>query len=52
MKRFILAIVFVFFCSLGMTLPAESGLISKDQEIQMGRLTAMQLEAKCGVVQY
>ena len=51
MKRFILAIVFVFCCSLGMTPPAEAGLISKEQEIEMGRQTAMQLEAKYGVVQ-
>ena len=34
-----------------MTPPAEAGLISKEQEIEMGRQTAMQLEAKYGVVQ-
>lgn len=51
MKRFILALVFVFCCSLGITPPAEAGLISKQQEIEMGRETAMQLEAKYGVVQ-
>ncbi len=51
MKRFILAVVFAFCCTLGLTSPAEAGLISKQQEIEMGRETAMQLEAKYGVVQ-
>lgn len=51
MKRFILAVVFAFCCTLGLTPPAEAGLISKQQEIEMGRETAMQLEAKYGVVQ-
>lgn len=51
MKKFILALVLAFCCTLGVTPPAEAGLISKEQEIEMGRETAQQLEAKYGVVQ-
>ena len=51
MKKLILMLLFVLCCSFAVTPPAEAGLISKEQEIEMGRETAMQLEAKYGVVQ-
>lgn len=51
MKKILLTILFICCIFLGIQPDAEAGLISKEQEIQMGRETAMQLEAKYGVVQ-
>lgn len=39
------------YFALGSALPAEAGIISKKQEIEMGYETAMALEAQYGVVQ-
>ena len=44
-------LLFAVYLLLGSVLPAEAGIISKQQEIEMGRETAMALEAKYGVVQ-
>ncbi len=51
MKKIFLAVI--FFCCLffGFVPPMEAGIISQKQEIEMGRETAMQLEAQYGVVQ-
>ncbi len=47
-----LFMAFVFSCFLFVGInPAEAGMISRDQEIEMGKSTAQQLEAKYGVVQ-
>lgn len=51
MKKLLFSLVFVFCLLFSIQPPAEAGLISKEQEIQMGRDTAMQLEAQYGVVQ-
>lgn len=51
MKRFLLALVFVTFCWLNIAPPVEAGLISKQQEIDMGREVALALENEYGVVQ-
>ena len=51
MKKIFLAIIFVCCIIFGVNPPAEAGMISKEQEIEMGRETAMQLEAQYGVVQ-
>lgn len=51
LTKFLLTLVCACFIALGFNAPAEAGLISKDQEIEMGRETAMQLEAQYGVVQ-
>lgn len=53
MKRLMkLFLAFVFACCLFVGVqPAEAGLISKEQEIEMGQKTAQALEAKYGVSQ-
>ena len=51
MRRILLIIFMLFSCVLGMQSPVEAGLISKSQEISMGKDVAAQLEAKYGVVQ-
>lgn len=51
MKKLFFSLLFVLCMLFSMQPPAEAGLISKEQEIQMGRDTAMQLEAQYGVVQ-
>ena len=42
-------LLFAFYLLLGTAFPAEAGIISKQQEIEMGRETAMALEAQYGV---
>lgn len=54
MKKALIRFIMGLICCLCMFAgirPAEAGLISRDQEIEMGRATAQQLEAKYGVVQ-
>ena len=51
MRRILLIVFMIFSCVLGMQSPVEAGLISKSQEISMGKDVAAQLEAKYGVVQ-
>ena len=51
MKRFLLTIIFVLCVVLGVTPPAQAGMISIEQEIEMGRETAKSLEAKYGLYQ-
>ena len=51
MRKILLLFVMIFSCVLGMQSPVEAGLISKSQEISMGKDVAAQLEAKYGVVQ-
>lgn len=51
MKRIICAVIFLCCLALGISPRAEAGIISKEQEIQMGRDTALQLEAQYGLVQ-
>lgn len=51
MRRMLLIVFMIFSCVLGMQPSAEAGLISKNQEISMGKDVAAQLEAKYGVVQ-
>ena len=51
MKRFLLTIIFVLCVVLGVTPPAQAGMISLEQEIEMGRETAKSLEAKYGLYQ-
>ena len=47
-----LFMTFVFACCLFVGVnPAEAGLISREQEIEMGQQTAQQLEAQYGVSQ-
>ena len=47
-----LFMTFVFACCLFVGVnPAEAGLISREQEIEMGQQTAKQLEAQYGVSQ-
>ena len=50
LTKFLMAIVFACCLFIGVQ-PAEAGLISKEQEIEMGRQTAQALEAKYGVSQ-
>ena len=42
--------LFAFYLLLGTAFPAEAGIISKQQEIEMGRETAMALEAQYGIL--
>lgn len=51
MKKIFLTVLFVCCLLLGFAPPTEAGIISQQQEIEMGRETAMQLEAQYGVVQ-
>lgn len=51
MKKIFLTVLFACCLLLGFTPPIEAGIISQQQEIEMGRETAMQLEAQYGVVQ-
>ena len=51
MKRFLLTIIFVLCVVLGVTSPVQAGMISLEQEIEMGRETAKSLEAKYGLYQ-
>ena len=51
MKRFLLTIIFVLCVVLGVTPPVQAGMISLEQEIEMGRETAKSLEAKYGLYQ-
>ena len=51
MRRILLIFFMIFSFVLGMQSPVEAGLISKNQEISMGKDVAAQLEAKYGVVQ-
>ena len=50
LTKFLMAIVFACCLFIGVQ-PAEAGLISKEQEIEMGQKTAQALEAKYGVSQ-
>ena len=45
LTKFLMAIVFACCLFIGVQ-PAEAGLISKEQEIEMGQKTAQALEAK------
>jgi len=51
LRKILLIAFMVFTCLLGLQPDAEAGLISKKQEISMGRDVAAKLEAKYGVVQ-
>lgn len=51
MKRILLALVFALCVIFGITPPTYAGMISLEQEIQMGRETAQALEAQYGVYQ-
>lgn len=51
MKRFLLAMVFVLCVVFGITPPTQAGMISLEQEIEMGRETARSLEAQYGLYQ-
>ena len=51
MRKILLIVFMIFSCVLGMQSPVEASLISKSQEIAMGKDVAAQLEAKYGVVQ-
>ena len=51
MRRILLIVLMIFSCVLGMQPSVEASLISKNQEISMGKDVAAQLEAKYGVVQ-
>ncbi len=51
MRKILLIILMIFSCVIGVQPSAEAGLISKSQEISMGKDVAAQLEAKYGVVQ-
>ena len=51
MRKILLIVLMIFSCVLGVQPSAEAGLISKSQEISMGKDVAAQLEAKYGVVQ-
>ena len=51
MRRILLILFMIFSCVLGMQYPVEASLISKSQEISMGKDVAAQLEAKYGVVE-
>ena len=51
MKRILLAMVFVLCVVFGITPPTQAGMISLEQEIEMGRETAHALEAQYGLYQ-
>ena len=51
MKKLLLAFVFVLCVVFGITPPAQAGMISLEQEIEMGRETAKSLEAHYGLYQ-
>ena len=51
MKKILLAFVFVLCVVFGITPPAQAGMISLEQEIEMGRETANSLEAQYGLYQ-
>jgi predicted Zn-dependent protease len=52
MKKFMALLCMVFACLFTvMPQEAHAGLISKEQEIEMGRETARQIEAKYGLYQ-
>ena len=51
MKKLLLAFVFVLCVVFGITPPAQAGMISLEQEIEMGRETANSLEAQYGLYQ-
>ncbi len=51
MKKLLLSLVCAVCFILGFAPPAQAGMISLEQEIEMGRSTAQQLEAQYGVVQ-
>ena len=51
MKKILLAFVFVLCVVFGITPPAQAGMISLEQEIEMGRETAKSLEAQYGLYQ-
>lgn len=49
--RFFMGLLMSCFMLIGFSQPAEAGLISLEQEIEMGRSTAQQLEARYGLSQ-
>ncbi len=51
MKKILLSLICAVCFLLGFAQPAKAGMISLEQEIEMGRSTAQQLEAQYGVVQ-
>lgn len=51
MKKFLLGLLLLCFTMIGFSPEAEAGLISKKQEIEMGKKVAEQLENQYGVVQ-
>ncbi len=51
MKKILLAFVFVLCVVFGITPTAQAGMISLEQEIEMGRETAKSLEAQYGLYQ-
>ena len=51
MKKLLLAFIFVLCVVFGITPPAQAGMISLEQEIEMGRETAKSLEAQYGLYQ-
>ncbi|MPM56607.1 Beta-barrel assembly-enhancing protease [bioreactor metagenome] len=51
MRKILLLFVMIFSFVLGLQTSAEASLISKNQEISMGKDVAAQLEAKYGVVE-
>lgn len=51
MKKLLLAFVFVLCVVFGITPTAQAGMISLEQEIEMGRETAKSLEAQYGLYQ-
>ena len=51
MRKILVLFVMIFSFVLGLQTSAEASLISKNQEISMGKDVAAQLEAKYGVVQ-
>ena len=51
MKKLLLAFIFVLCVVFGITPPAQAGMISLEQEIEMGRETANSLEVQYGLYQ-
>ncbi len=51
MKKLLLAFIFVLCVVFGITPPTQAGMISLEQEIEMGRETANALEAQYGLYQ-
>jgi len=49
LSKLFITMLFAFTCSS--TIPAEAGIISKSQEIAMGKATGQQLEARYGLCQ-